>query len=451
MAHEAGPLHLPSPCDVGLVLWDGVELLDLAGPGEVLGVAGGKGRFKIRTLAPSPEPITSQGFLRIHPDGVLGEGDPPHLLVIPGGGSEEAALIPGFIERLGEVAKASQMVFTVCTGALLLARTGLLAGREATTWVGAYGRLRELEPRVQVREGSRWVDNGQILTAAGVSAGIDASLHLVERVLGAEEARKVAAYMEYERRPQGRRALQENWLPAPEANRSRGEFLLAMSYELRTPMNSVIGYSDRLLKSREDPPTLRQREYLEKIREDAGELLQVVNGIQELAKVDAGRVSLNPSPTRVGGLVREVVRDLGGARPKDGVRVHLELPLDETPLLTDASRVRQVLENLVDNAVKFTRKGTVRISLHLDPETREPVRVDVTDTGPGIPPERLESIFRAFEQGGDESDTSFSGAGLGLALARAMARLQGYRIRVTSEVGKGSTFSLNFRPNQGAA
>jgi transcriptional regulator GlxA family with amidase domain len=179
---------------VHLVLWEGVELLDFAGPGQVFATAG----YRVRAVAARPGAIVSQGFLRVEPDGILGDGDPPDLLVVPGGGSERAVADALLVEGVRRRAAEAGVVLSVCTGALVLAAAGLLDGLEATTWHGAFDRLRAAAPGARVREGVRFVDNGRIVTSAGVSAGIDAALHLVGRLDGPERARAVARYMEYD-------------------------------------------------------------------------------------------------------------------------------------------------------------------------------------------------------------------------------------------------------------
>jgi transcriptional regulator GlxA family with amidase domain len=178
---------------VQIVLWDGVELLDFAGPGQVLATAG----FEVRTVAARPGAIVSQGFLRVEPDGVLGAGPAPDLLVVPGGSSERAVADSLLVEGVRTAASEARVILSVCTGALVLAAAGLLDGLEATTWHGALDRLRVAAPRTRVVEGVRWVDNGRIVTSAGVSAGIDAALHLVGRLRGDEARKATARYMEY--------------------------------------------------------------------------------------------------------------------------------------------------------------------------------------------------------------------------------------------------------------
>jgi transcriptional regulator GlxA family with amidase domain len=193
------PLPVPprGPIPVHLLLWDGVELLDFAGPGQVFAVAG-KGRaFQVRTVAAHPGPLRSQGFLTILPELLLQEAPPAGILVIPGGSADRPMADPVLMEALRSAAPKAEVVFSVCTGARVLAAAGLLEGQTATTWYGALDQLREEAPGTRVLSGVRWVDNGRIVTAAGVSAGIDAALHLVQRWLGPKEARRVARYMEY--------------------------------------------------------------------------------------------------------------------------------------------------------------------------------------------------------------------------------------------------------------
>lgn len=193
----------PRPWRVDLLLWDGVELLDFAGPGEVLGAAGEGEAFRIRTLSPDGGGVVSQGFLRIEPDGSLepssfhGPGLGPDLIVVPGGASETASADPRILGWLRHHGSLAHHVLSVCTGALVLAAAGLLEGRPATTWHGALPRLRELDPSIEPRPGERWVTGGGITTAAGVSAGIDAALFLVGSWMGEDEARRIVDYMEY--------------------------------------------------------------------------------------------------------------------------------------------------------------------------------------------------------------------------------------------------------------
>jgi transcriptional regulator GlxA family with amidase domain len=176
---------------VHLLLREGVELLDFAGPGQVFAAAG----YDVDAVAVRPGTVTSQGFLRVEPTGILFDGPEPDLLVVPGGNAEAGLSDAALIAALGRVRPG--ILFSVCTGALLLAAAGRLRGLEVTTWHGALDRLRAIEPGCTVVEGVRFVDNGDVVTSAGVSAGIDAALHLVKRLDGVHAAREAAHYMEY--------------------------------------------------------------------------------------------------------------------------------------------------------------------------------------------------------------------------------------------------------------
>ncbi|RJP39927.1 MAG: hypothetical protein C4547_02960 [Phycisphaerales bacterium] len=186
--------------NVAILVWNGVELLDFAGPGEVFSAANGRGSlaFNVFTVAPTREPVISQRFLSINPNHSIDDCPPPDILIIPGGHTQPITDNDEVIQWVRRrVLNDAQDTLTVCTGAFILAKTGLLDGAEATTYHGAIDALRQAVPTATVHAGRRFVDNGDIITAAGVSAGIDGALHLVFRLQGYEIARSVAEYMEY--------------------------------------------------------------------------------------------------------------------------------------------------------------------------------------------------------------------------------------------------------------
>ncbi len=200
----------PRVRNVAILVYEGVELLDFAGPGEVFsaahhrghggGAGGGQRAFRVYTVAKTREPVTSQGFVELTPGHSLADCPAPDIVVVPGGNvpSED----PELQRWLAERARSCELVMSVCNGALLLGAAGLLDGLEVTTHHGSLQALARLTPRARVLSNRRFVDCGRILTCAGVSAGIDGALHVVERLLGAEEARGVARYMEYDWRPE---------------------------------------------------------------------------------------------------------------------------------------------------------------------------------------------------------------------------------------------------------
>lgn len=187
----------PGPRTVAIVVYPGVELLDFAGPGEVFASANHGRSFEVFTVGPSKEPITSQGFLQVVPTHTFSDAPEPDVVVVPGGGARSLIEDPTAMDWLRRVSAEAEVVMSVCNGALVLARAGLLDGLEATTHHNALEALRRAVPTAKVHGDRRFVDNGRVVTAAGVSAGIDASLHLVARLLGESEARQTARYMEY--------------------------------------------------------------------------------------------------------------------------------------------------------------------------------------------------------------------------------------------------------------
>jgi putative intracellular protease/amidase len=194
--------------NVAIVLWEGVELLDFAGPGEVFAAAAHEGAdrghpaFRVYTVAPSKKPLKSQGFVTIVPEYGVDDAPLPDILVIPGGSSQILTEDPNFMRwAKGAIANA-KVTLTVCTGAFVPANLGILDGLSATTHYSALGRLRAQASKTTVIDGKRFVDNGAIITSAGVSAGIDGALHTVARLLGRRVADNTARYMEYHWTPE---------------------------------------------------------------------------------------------------------------------------------------------------------------------------------------------------------------------------------------------------------
>jgi transcriptional regulator GlxA family with amidase domain len=183
---------------VAICVWNEAELLDFSGPGEVFAAADGGAAFEVYTVGESDAPIVSQGFLRVTPQYSIANCPRPDVIVLPGGGIHHLSVNASMVSWLITAAASAEVVLSVCTGAFLLAAAGLLDGLEATTWYGAIDRLRAAAPRTRVYADRRFVDNGRYVTSAGVSAGIDAALHVVARLLGTEKARETARYMEYD-------------------------------------------------------------------------------------------------------------------------------------------------------------------------------------------------------------------------------------------------------------
>jgi len=196
-----------APRNVAIVLYEGVELLDFAGPAEVFKSAAGYGggaepAFRVYTVAATRAPLKSLGFVTITPEFSIEDAPAPDIIVLPGGNSDNFTNDPKAMAWASRVMKASEVTMTVCTGAFVPARAGMLDGLTATTWYGAIDGLRKEVPKANVQEGRRFVDNGHVVTTAGVSAGIDGALHLVARLLGRAAADRTARYMEYHWTPE---------------------------------------------------------------------------------------------------------------------------------------------------------------------------------------------------------------------------------------------------------
>lgn len=198
----------PYTRNVAIVVYDGVEVLDFSGPSEVFadaahhGARGTDHAFRLFTVAPTRAPITSQGFLKVVPDYTFENTPKIDILVIPGGDSGTLTRDPRIVAAVRGIAEQAELTLTVCSGAFVLARTGLLDGHEATTYYAAVEGLQGAAPKVRVQPGRRFIDSGRYVTTAGVSAGIDGALHVVARLLGRRVADQTARNMEYRWTPE---------------------------------------------------------------------------------------------------------------------------------------------------------------------------------------------------------------------------------------------------------
>jgi transcriptional regulator GlxA family with amidase domain len=198
--------HMSFPKNVAILIFDNVEVLDLCGPFEVFSVTGRQSDanpFNVYTVAETPGPVLARNNLSVNPRYTIADCPQPDILLIPGGyGTRREMHNTVLLEWIKDCAQKAELVLSVCTGALLLAKAGLLEGLAATTHHGALELLKETTPHTTIEPAMRFVDNGRIITSAGISAGIDMSLYVVAKLLGDEQAWETTRYMEYDWRPQ---------------------------------------------------------------------------------------------------------------------------------------------------------------------------------------------------------------------------------------------------------
>jgi two-component system sensor histidine kinase/response regulator len=236
--------------------------------------------------------------------------------------------------------------------------------------------------------------------------------------------------------------LREAKEAADRASRSKSEFLANISHEIRTPLTAILGFTKLLLDGNDQ--TDERSEYLQIIRTSAEHQLVLINDLLDVSKIEAGKLQIQRVACRVSEILEEVIQTLRYRASEKGLALTSVWPVPANePIYTDPSRLRQLLINLIMNAIKFTESGSVRVVAQpTSIEGRRSLQIEVIDTGMGIPQEKQDLIFEPFVQADGSIARRYGGTGLGLAISRSLAELLGGTLRVTSQVGVGSSFTL---------
>ncbi|HEY6210985.1 MAG TPA: ATP-binding protein, partial [Vicinamibacterales bacterium] len=235
--------------------------------------------------------------------------------------------------------------------------------------------------------------------------------------------------------------LRRQAIELEQASALKSQFLANMSHEFRTPLNAMLGYTSMLLQGVGGPVSAPVKRQLGRIESNGRHLLTIINEILDISRIEAGRMPLQMSKLRVPELIAEVKAELEPIIIRSKLAVTLDLAKDIPPLVTDRQKVKQIVLNLLSNALKFTHQGTVKITARYSKKDRS-ASLSVADTGIGIAPSDLDRIFEDFRQLDNSPTRAYGGTGLGLAICRRLAQMLDGRISVHSELGKGSTFTL---------
>jgi adenylate cyclase len=227
-----------------------------------------------------------------------------------------------------------------------------------------------------------------------------------------------------------------------EASEHKSQFVSSVSHELRTPLNAIIGLTDMLVTNAARFGTDKAKEPLQRVHRAGTHLLGLINQVLDLSKIEAGKLELNPQTVQLAPLINEVIGTAGQLAEQNKNRLVVEAQENLGALTVDPMRLRQILLNLLSNACKFTKAGEVKLAARKVSNGSSFVEFAISDTGIGMTSEQQAKLFEEFSQADATTAQKFGGTGLGLAITRNLARMMGGDVTVTSEVGKGSVFTV---------
>jgi len=233
-----------------------------------------------------------------------------------------------------------------------------------------------------------------------------------------------------------------------EASEHKSQFVASMSHELRTPLNAIIGLTEMMVKNAERLGTERAQEPLQRVNRAGTHLLGLINQVLDLSKIEAGKLEFNLQTVQLAPLINDVISTAGQLAEQNKNRLVVDAQENLGALTVDLMRLRQILLNLLSNACKFTKAGEVKLTARKVSNGSNFVELAVSDTGIGMTAEQQAKLFAEFSQADATTAQRFGGTGLGLAITRKLARMMGGDVTVTSELGKGSVFTVRL-PSSG--